>query len=246
MQRTLDNRIVLITGATRGIGEALSYEVAQRGAHVVVGARTEAAGQRIVRRIAAAGASAETVALDVTVQQSIDDAAATLTQRYGRLDVLVNNAGVLPEVSAGEDGVLDGDIFRDTFEVNVFGVARTTRAMLPLLRSAADALIINVSSTMGSLADQADPESVYASTLVPAYSASKSALNSLTLSLRRMLHGTSIRAVSVCPGFVQTELTPLNKEYAPLTAAETAAFIADVAGAASAEPFVSRDGAVAW
>lgn len=246
MPTRIDQRIVLITGASRGIGEAVSYELAQRGAHVVVGARAEAGGQRVVRRIVAAGGSAETVVLDVTAQQSIDDAAATLAHRHGRLDVLVNNAGVLPEVVAGEDGVLNGDIFRDTFEVNVFGVARTTRAMLPLLRGAADGLIVNVSSTMGSLADQADPESVYASTLVPAYSASKSALNSLTISLRRMLDKTSIRAISVCPGFVQTDLTPLNREHAPLTAAETAAFIADVASGATAEPFVSRDGAVAW
>jgi NAD(P)-dependent dehydrogenase (short-subunit alcohol dehydrogenase family) len=122
-------------------------------------------------------------------------------------------------------------------------------AFLPLLRSGDHPRIVNVSSTMGSLADQTDPASPYYGTVVPAYQASKAALNSLTIGLSKLLTDTDVVVTSVCPGFVQTDLAPAAREFAPLTAEEAAQVVVDAAMAGPDAPsgrFLSSAGAVAW
>jgi NAD(P)-dependent dehydrogenase (short-subunit alcohol dehydrogenase family) len=109
--------------------------------------------------------------------------------------------------------------------------------------------IVNVSTTMGSLSNQADPDSPYYQMIVPAYQASKAALNSVTISLAKKLADTDIKVTSVCPGFVQTELTPANKEHAPLTPDEAARIVvaaANLPDDAESGTFIDHDGAVAW
>jgi len=127
--------------------------------------------------------------------------------------------------------------------------SRFTEAFLPLLRRSAMGRIVNVSTTMGSLNDQADPDSPYYQMIVPAYQASKAALNSVTISLAKKLADTDIKVTSVCPGFVQTDLTPVNRAQAPLTADQAATIIATAATLPSDAPsgrFIDQNGAVAW
>lgn len=141
------------------------------------------------------------------------------------------------------------ELFEQTFRTNLFGPVAVTEAFLPLLRAAKAARIVNVSTTMGSLAAQANPESPYYSMVVPAYQSSKAALNSITIGLSKKLADTPIKVTSDCPGFVQTDLTPINKDQAPFTPDQAVDPILAAASLSSDAPsgtFIDRDGAVAW
>lgn len=241
--------LALVTGGNRGLGFATSRALAESGVHVIVGARDNDAGRQAAERLRDAGLSAEHVVLDVTDPVSVRAAAHQVGCRHGHLDILVNNAGILPEATASPTEVVDAAIFRQTFETNLFGAVSVVEAFLPLLRSGDQPRIVNISSTMGSLSDQTDPESPYYGTVVPAYQASKAALNSLTIGLAKQLTDTDIVVTSVCPGFVQTDLAPAAREQAPLTADEAAKVVAEAALAAPGTPsgrFVDAAGAVAW
>ena len=166
------------------------------------------------------------------------------------MDVLVNNAGILPEATDGQTHEFASiEMFERTFRTNVFGPVAVIEAFLPLLRASDAGRVVNVSSVMGSMTDQADPASPYYGTAVPAYRSSKAALNSVTVELSKTLAGTAIKVTAVCPGFVQTELTPINKDQAPLTAEQAVAPIVaatQLPGDAASGTFVDREGALAW
>jgi NAD(P)-dependent dehydrogenase (short-subunit alcohol dehydrogenase family) len=241
--------IALITGGNRGLGLATAYALAERGVHVIVGARHDAAGRQAADALRATGASADHVVIDVDDPESVRSAAAYVNCVHGCLDVLVNNAGILPEATADPAEAVDADLFRRTFATNLFGAVSTIEAFLPLLRTSGSARIVNVSSTMGSLADQTDPASPYYGTVVPAYQASKAALNSLTIGLAKLLADTDVVVTSVCPGFVQTDLAPMAREHAPLTADQAAVVVADAALSPEGTPsgrFVDAAGVVPW
>lgn len=242
-------RIALITGGNRGLGLATAHALAARGVHVVIGARQDEAGRRAAAAVRSAGGSADHVVLDVLDGAGIRSAAHRLECEHGRLDILVNNAGILPEAVASHAELVDAALFRQTFDTNLFGAVAVTEAFLPLLRAAERGRIVNVSSTMGSLADQGDPASPYYSMVVPAYQASKAALNSVTIGLAKLLAPTRVTVTSVCPGFVQTDLAPGAREQAPLTAEQAALAVVDAALAPDEAPsgrFVSASGPVAW
>jgi len=235
-------KIALITGANRGLGFETARQLADAGVTVIVGARDAARGEEAAARL-----GAESVVLDVGDDASVARAAATVEARHGRLDLLVNNAGIAPEAVAAN--VLDTRAFRTTLDTNVLGVVRVTEQFLPLLRCSDAARIVNVSSTMGSLADQADPASPYYGFVVPGYQASKAALNSFTVSLAKLLADTPIKVNAICPGWVQTDLAPINRESAPLTADEAARVIVRYALLAEDGPtggFFDAEHAVAW
>lgn len=141
-------------------------------------------------------------------------------------------------------------MFRATFDTNVFGAAAVSQAFLPLLRASKAGRIVNVSSRMGSLADQMDPTSPYAGMVLPAYQASKAALNGLTVALAKTLSDTPIRVNSVCPGWVQTDLGgPDNRAAAPTPAADAARTVVDLTLIPQGGPtgtFVDLDGPVPW
>jgi NAD(P)-dependent dehydrogenase (short-subunit alcohol dehydrogenase family) len=243
--------IALITGANRGLGLEIARQLGRSGATVILGARDAAAGETVAAALIAEGLDARAVALDVTSNASVHAAARVVAERHGRLDVLVNNAGILPEATAAPSPeAVDVALFELTFATNVFGAVRVTEAFLPLLRCSSAGCIVNVSSTMGSLTDQSDPTSPYFGVVVPAYQASKAALNGVTVALAKRLHDTAITVNSVCPGWVQTDLGgPDNRAAAPLTAAEAARVVVDNARLGAGGPtgrFVDRDGVVAW
>lgn len=198
--------IALVTGGTRGLGYATARALAQTGSCVIIGGRDQDQTEQAATTLRSEGLDVQAIALDVTSAGSVQAALETVQGNQGRLDVLINNAGILPEASdASEHDFVSQDVFKSTFATNLFGAVAVTEAFLPMLRMSPLARIVNVSSTMGSLSDQADPTSPYYQMVVPAYQSSKAALNSVTISLAKTLADTDILVTSVCPGFVQTD-----------------------------------------
>jgi NAD(P)-dependent dehydrogenase (short-subunit alcohol dehydrogenase family) len=245
-------KIALVTGANKGLGYATAKQLARADAKVILTARDSARGEDARRQLLGEGIDADLLSLDVTDPESVHAAAGEVERRYGRLDILINNAGVLPEVTGGDrvNGPLDVEMFRDTFETNVFGVVAVTQAFLPLLRASERGRIVNVSSTMGSLSDQTNPDSPYYGLVLPAYQTSKAALNSITIALSKALADTPIKVNSVCPGWVQTDLGgDANKAAAPLTPDQAAGVIVGMAQLGADGPtgtFADASGPVAW
>ena len=199
--------IALITGANKGIGLETARQLGARGITVLAGARDEERGQpgrtRAARRSRDAG-EARFVPLDVTDAKSVRQAADWIDKEYGRLDILVNNAGI---AAGGPPSETDLDEMREVYETNVFGVIMVTNAMLPLLRRAPAARIVNVSSEVGSITSMTDPASPLAQ--MPAglaYPSSKAALNMITAMYAKELRDTPIKVNAANPGYTKTDL----------------------------------------
>lgn len=238
--------VALVTGGNRGIGREVAKELARRGMRVIVAARFLAAAEELAAQL---GSGAIAVELDVTDPASVRAAAKRTQELAGGIDVLVNNAGILPEATAQAGEVLDVDIFQQTYATNVFGAVSVLQEFLPQLRRSPAGRIVNVTTTMASLTDQTDPESPYYGMVMPAYQSSKAALNNVTIALAKALVDTPIKVTSVCPGFVQTDLTPMNREQAPVTTADAAQVIVRAATLPAAAPsgkFVDENGTVPW
>jgi NAD(P)-dependent dehydrogenase (short-subunit alcohol dehydrogenase family) len=207
------HRIALVTGANKGVGRQVAGALAEAGLTVLVGSRDLALGEATAAEI---GHGATAVRIDVTDTATIAAAAALVAERFGRLDVLVNNAGISHTASDGftmkryaamsKPSTAPLDEVRAVWEVNVFGTLAVFQAMLPLLRASADARIVNVSSGLGSLADAADPKNPYRTTYGPIYPASKTALNAITRSMMIELEDTDIKVNLVSPAFTATAL----------------------------------------
>jgi NAD(P)-dependent dehydrogenase (short-subunit alcohol dehydrogenase family) len=200
--------IALVTGANKGIGRAIAEQLAQLGMMVLMGSRDPGRGAEAAEALRGAGYDAYAIALDVTAPDTIRAAAKTIEEQYGRLDVLVNNAGVSGDSRLLTPSEADVDLVRDVFEVNFFGVIAVTNAMLPLIRHSGAGRIVNVSSHVGSLAAMTDPEH-YLSRLhgQAAYPPSKTALNSLTVQYAKELKPAGILINAVAPGGCATDFT---------------------------------------
>jgi NAD(P)-dependent dehydrogenase (short-subunit alcohol dehydrogenase family) len=196
--------IALITGANKGIGLETARQLGAHGVTVLAGARDEARGTAAERALRDGGADARFVPLDVTDAKSAQEAADWIDREYGRLDILVNNAAI---ARGGPPSQTDLDAMREVYETNVFGVIMVTNAMLPLLRRAPAARIVNVSSEVGSITSMTDPASPLAQ--MPAglaYPSSKSALNMITAMYAKELRDTPIKVNAANPGYTKTDL----------------------------------------
>jgi NAD(P)-dependent dehydrogenase (short-subunit alcohol dehydrogenase family) len=188
--------IVVVTGANRGIGFEMCRQLAARGARVVLTARKKAAGDVAIDKLAKEKLSAEFHTLDVTDGKSIAALRDFLKDRYGCLDVLINNAGI---IAKGEDDALKVDLatVRATLETNTLGPSRLAQALAPLLKQSKTGRIVNMSSGMGELSDNSGGHA--------AYRISKTALNAVTATLAAELRG-AVAVNSVCPGWVKTDM----------------------------------------
>ncbi len=192
--------LAVVTGAYRGLGFEACRGLAERGYSVVLTARRAEAGEQAAEALRGAGHDVRFHQLDVTDGLSIERLARFLEEAFGRLDVLVNNAGVFPDPSSSSGAASvfasDADALRAGFETNTIGPLRLCQALIPLMQG--EGRIVNVSSGMGQLSDM--------NGCCPGYRLSKTALNAVTRIFADELRGTGIKINSVCPGWVRTEM----------------------------------------
>ncbi|NEA38952.1 SDR family NAD(P)-dependent oxidoreductase [Streptomyces sp. SID11385] len=234
-------KTALVTGANKGIGLAVARGLAGLGFTVAVGARDAARGAAAVESLRAEGARAFAVALDVTSEESVAAAARTIEETAGRLDVLVNNAGIggTTEDGAQDPTTLDLDVLRTVLDTNVFGVVRVTNALLPLLLRAPAPRVVNVSSNMGSLTLRTGP-------VMAAYAPSKTMLNALTTQYARRLADTPVLVNACCPGYVATDFTGHQSTRTPQEGAAIALHLATLPDDGPRGGFFDDAGPVAW
>jgi NAD(P)-dependent dehydrogenase (short-subunit alcohol dehydrogenase family) len=198
--------IALITGANKGIGFQTARLLGARGMTVLASARDEARGAEAERALRDGGADARFVQLDVTDEKSVARAAEWVEAEFGRLDVLVNNAGITRREGGGPPSQTTLAALRAVYETNVFGVVAVTNAMLPLLRRAPAARIVNLSSELGSITSMTAPGSPMAGMASIPYPSSKTALNMVTAMYATELRDTPIKVNAANPGYCATDL----------------------------------------
>ena len=199
------NRVALVTGANKGIGFEVARQLGRSKFTVLIGARNSELGQAAVATLKSESVDAQYVELDVVRLTTIEAAASRIARGFKRLDVLVNSAGI-NDPADGLPGTVDLSVVRRVMETNFFGAFAVTQAMLPLLRKAEAARIVNVSSGLGSLTWNADPSWEYAQVKLLGYNASKAAMNMLTVQLAYELRGTAIKVNASNPGYTATDL----------------------------------------
>lgn len=237
-----DTTIALVTGANKGLGRTASRRLAERGWRVLMGSRDAARGKLAADELAAAGLDVVAVELDVSDDASVAAAAARIEAEQGRLDVLVNNAGITgPHVGTTETGA--GEL-RETYETNVFGPARVTRAMIGLLERSDAPRIVMVSSGLGSLTHVTDPERIESQVPGMAYQSSKAALNMITVQYAKAL--PSFRVNVADPGYTATDLNGHSGYQTVEEGTDAIVALATVAPDGPTGTYVDRHGTVPW
>lgn len=239
-----EQRVALVTGANKGIGLEIARQLGQQGITVLVGARDTQRGEEAARQLQQQGIEALFVPMDVTDQATIDTAAQTIAQKFGRLDILVNNAAI--GVDNDPPSQLEMDILRRTFDTNFFGVFAVTKAMLPLLHKSPAGRIVNMSSGLGSLAQTSDPNWVGAQFNLLAYNSSKTALNALTVQFANELRNTPIKVNAADPGYVATDLNQHRGYRTVEQGAATPVRLATLPDDGPTGGYFNDDGVVPW
>ena len=209
-------KIALITGANRGIGLETARQLGEQGYTVLVAARSLKKAEDAVLELKKDGIErAVAITLDVGDDASVEAAAAEVTEKFGRLDALVNNAGIIhgEEFFGNSVSTVALDAIEQTFNINLLGVVRTTRAFLPLLEKSEAGRIVNLTSILGSLTLHANEDSPIYNSKPFAYNASKAALNMYTVHLAHELADTAIKVNAAHPGWVKTDM---GGEQAPM------------------------------
>jgi len=239
-------KVVLVTGANKGIGFEVSRQLGRAGFTVLLGARDTARGEEAARKLRGEGLDVRFVKADLN--QAVESGMALAKQigeEFGHLDVLVNNAG-LADREDGPASSVGIETLRRTFETNFFGTVALTQPLLPLLRAAERARIVNVSSGLGSIAINNDPNTPFYHVKILGYNASKVALNMFTVDLAYDLRDTKIKVNSVSPGFVDTDM---NNHTGTDTVEEGAIAIVRLAQLPDDGPtasFMHKDGTYPW
>jgi NAD(P)-dependent dehydrogenase (short-subunit alcohol dehydrogenase family) len=199
-------KIALVTGGNKGIGLETARQLAQAGVEVILSARDPAKASEAAASLKRDGLKAEPLTLNVGDAKSIEAAVQTVSSKYGKLDILINNAGI--SVRDGTQKVSEQTLaaWRETFDTNVFGLIAVTQAFLPLLKKAPAGRIVNLSSILGSMTLHSDPASPIYNYKVAAYNVSKSAVNAYTVQLAHELKDTTVKVNAVHPGHVKTDM----------------------------------------
>lgn len=247
MSSTQPHHIILVTGANTGIGFAVAEQLARHPEnHVIIGSRNETSGATAAKALTDEGHSASFVQLDLSSDESINAAAKAIEEAHGRLDVLVNNAGILLDMGFGGTLSLRA-LFEKTLSTNVTGTACLTDAVLPLLLASSSPKIIFVSSKMASLTLASDPNVPFKPSDYKAYASSKAAVNMLALCYTKVLAEKGGRVSVVCPGLVKTKLN--NHIEGGSTAEEGAKRVVKLALMEDGGPnatFSDREGTIPW
>jgi NAD(P)-dependent dehydrogenase (short-subunit alcohol dehydrogenase family) len=238
-------KIALVTGANKGIGFEVARQLAASGCTVLLGARNKPLGEEAAATLKREGCDVRYLPIDLDDPATIAAAAKDIDADFGHLDVLVNNAGI---VGQGDGLPSSSSLYaiERAFRLNFLGTVAVTQAMLPLLRKASSASIVNVSSGLGSLTKSGDPAWTHVAAKYLGYAASKAALNMLTVQLAYELRDTSIKVNSVEPGYTATDL---NHHRGTQTILEGAAEIIRLALLPEHGPtgiFSSTQGIVPW
>ena len=236
--------IALVTGANKGIGYEIAAGLGALGWSVGVGARDDRRREAAVQKLRAEGVDAFGVPLDVTHDASVAAAARLLEGRAGRLDALVNNAGITGGVPQ-EPTTADLATVRAAVETNVIGVIRVTNAMLPLLRRSASPRIVNMSSGVGSLTRQSTP-GAETGPIAVAYAPSKTMLNAVTVQYAKELRDTNILINAGCPGYCATDLNGFRGVRTPEQGAAIAIRLATLPDHGPTGGFFDDAGVVPW
>jgi NAD(P)-dependent dehydrogenase (short-subunit alcohol dehydrogenase family) len=240
-----DTPVALVTGANKGIGEAVAAGLARRGLRVALGARDAPRGRAAEARLHDEGLDTRFVALDVDDDASVSEAVRAIERDFGRLDVLVNNAALKLERAPSPPSQCALDTVRQTFETNVFGAIRVILATLPLLQRSPAPRIVNVSSGLGSLGLSTTDGSRYQAKPLLSYNVSKAALNSVTVQFANELRGTNFKINAVDPGYTNTDMTGDGTR----TPAEAASIVVELATLTSEGPtghFFDERGELPW
>lgn len=219
------SKVALITGANKGIGYEVARQIAKTGWTVLAAARNEELGGQAAARLQAEGLKVHFVSIDLDAPETAVTAAETIRRQFSELDLLINNAAIATQ-GDGPPSQVDLDAVRRSMQTNFIGTLAVTQAMLPLLLASGKAQIINVSSDLGCISQQTNPDWKYAPVKVLGYSASKAALNMLTVQLAYEFRDRNIAVNSVNPGYTATDL---NGNSGPQTIEEGAAEIVRVA-----------------
>ena len=218
-------RVALVTGANRGIGFETARQLARHGLTVVVSARDEDRGRAAEQHLVDQQLDAHFMLLDVTSATSIQAAMGRIEATFDRLDVLVNNAGIMidGETRIDELGLA---VLHNTLETNAFGPLLLCQAALPLMKKHRYGRIVNIASSLGALTEIANPDSATADIQAPAYRMSKTLLNAITVLLAKELRGSNILVNSTCPGWVHTDMGGPQAPVSPTEAAATPVWLA--------------------
>ena len=234
-------KVAFITGANRGLGLETARILGKQGVTVILGAREMEKGKAAAEKLRSEGVkSVEAVRFDVNKPADHQEIQDYIAKKYGKLDILINNAGVLDEGIKRTGGAgssfnstsrISQEYLRKTFETNFFQLIALTQTLLPLIKKSPAGRIVNLSSILGSLTMHADPKSPIYDKKTFAYDASKTALNAFTVHLAQELRDTPIKVNSAHPGWVKTEMggaeAPMELAEGGKTSAQLATLAAD-------------------
>ena len=243
-EQTIKGKVALITGANKGIGLEIARQLGTQGITVLIGSRDLNRGREAAEKLGGEKIDAHAVLLDVTQQDTIEAAANQIESEFGKLDILVNNAGI--GIDNAPPSALDMEVLRRTFDTNFFGVFAVTKAMLPLLSKSDAGRIVNMSSGLGSLAQNSDPNYEYAQVKLLAYNSSKTALNAMTIQFAHELRDTPIKVNAADPGHVATDI---NQHSGPRTVQQGATIAVRLATLPNDGPtggYFDENGVVPW
>jgi NAD(P)-dependent dehydrogenase (short-subunit alcohol dehydrogenase family) len=235
VQAVDERRVALVSGGNRGIGREIARQLAGLGYTVAIGSRDLARGRQAAEEL---GDHVVAFQLDVTDAKSIERCIAAVGEEFGRLDVLVNNAGVSGGGWSTSAVDIDLDEVREVLDTNLFGAWRLTQAALPLMRRNGYGRVVNISSGMGQLSDMGGHS--------PSYRVSKTGLNAFTRMLTAELGEENILVNSVCPGWVRTDMGGANASRSVEKGAETPVWLATLPDDGPRGGFFRDRGPIPW
>ncbi|WP_138505935.1 SDR family oxidoreductase [Nostoc sp. PA-18-2419] len=246
MSEELKGKIALITGANKGIGYEIARQLGSKGATVVIGARDIARGEEAANKLRINDIDAKAIQLDVVDQKTIDSTAQQIESEFGKLDILINNAGIISDGDRLPPSQVDIQTLRHTYETNVFGVFAVTKALLPLLKKSTGGRIVNISSGLGSLTQNSDPNFEFADYKLLAYNSSKTAVNALTVLLAAELKDTPIKVNAADPGYTATDINQHQGRRTVEQGAKAAVRLATLPDDGSSGGFFDENGVLPW